>query len=175
MATATITAYVDAALALLAKSNTTYVAIGKTSAWENENIPPMPEEKVKDIQEIVGYKKMGTVSLCKQLKDDETTNYPTITYKGTKWALIPKEKAHEEGAFSLYLSVDIMGKDLPSGEYRQVGVYTDLVPKDSKKTSLLPEDVKTKGKLQFYDNRQRFNRTDNVTVTERFVISMKGE
>lgn len=173
MPTATTTAYVDSALALLAKSETTYLALGKKTPWENESIPPMAEEDITDIQEIIGFKKMDTVSLCRPLGAGETTNYPTITYKGSNWVLIPKEKAHEEGAYHLYFATTVTGTELPTGTYRQVGVYTELKTSAQKK-ALLPGEVTSRGKLQFYDNRQQFNRTDRITVTERFVVSMKG-
>lgn len=174
MPTATITAYVDSALALLEKASSTYLAIGKTSEWENENIPPMPEADLTNIQELIGFKKMDNISLCRPLGDTETTNYPTVDYRGSTWVLIPKEEAHAEKAYWLYFATTITGTELPTGEYRQVGVYTGLKTTTDKE-ALLPTEVTDNGNLQFYDNRQQFNRTDKITVTERFIISMKGE
>lgn len=174
MASPTIQAYVDVALGLVAKAESTYLAIGKTTAWDNESIPPMAEDATLNIEEIIGYKKMGTVSICKPLGAEETTTYPTVKYKGTNWALIPTAKAKEEEAYHVYYTATIAGSELPPSEYRQVGVYTGLTT-SVKTPSVLPSEVTKQGTLQFYDNRQRFNRTDKVTVTERFIISMKSE
>ena len=174
MASPTIQAYVDIALGLVAKASSTYLAIGKSTAWENEKIPPMAVDTTLNIQEIIGFKKMSTVSLCKPLGATETTAYTEVTYNGTRWALIPTAKATEEGAYHVYFSASLTGTELPPGEYRQVGIYVGLTTASSK-TALLPSEITSRGTLQFYDNRQRFNRTDKVSVTERFIVSMKSE
>lgn len=172
MPTATIQSYVENALRIREQADNTYLALGKTSPWENESIPPVAEEDIADLQELVGFKKMDNVSLCKPLADGEGTNFATVKYRGTTWALIPDEKAHEEEAYHVYFSTVITGDDLPSGEYRQVGVYTNI---QSDATILLPGNSDLSGRtLFFYDNRERFNRTDRVTVTESFIINMRA-
>lgn len=134
----------------------------------------MTADTTLNIDEIIGYKKMTTVSICKPLVGAEVTTYPVVNYKGTRWALIPTAKAKEENAYHVYYSAEITGRELPVGEYRQVGIYTGLTTK-ALTPALIPSEVTSKGTLQFYDNRQRFNRTEKVNVTERFIISMKGE
>jgi len=170
--TATIQSYVENALRIREQSDRTYLALGKTSPWENENIPPVAEENVEDLQELVGFKKMDTVSLCKELPEGATTSYPTVKYRGKTWKLVPDADAHSEEAYHVFFSTVITGDDLPLGEYRQVGVYTNIV---SDATILLPDSTDLSGRtLFFYDNRERFNRTDRVTVTESFIINMRA-
>lgn len=172
MPTATIQSYVENALRIREQFNETYLALGRTSRWENENIPPVPDEHVTDLQELIGFKRMDTVSLCKPIQEGESTRYPTVNYRGTRWALIPDDKAHEQEAYHIYFSCRVAENDLPSGEYRQVGVYTNI---KSDKNILLPGDSDLQGRtLFFYDNRERFNRTDRVTVTETFVVNTRG-
>lgn len=172
MPTATIQSYVENALRIREQAEVTYLAIGKSSPWENESMPPVAEENVTDLQEVIGYKKMDRVSLCKPLVEGEGTNYPTVNYRGTTWALIPDEMAQEEQAYHVYFSCTIQEDSFPLGEYRQVGVYTNIT---STKSILLPGDIDLTGRtLFFYDNRERFNRTARVTVTESFIINMRA-
>lgn len=172
MPTATIQSYIENALRIREQASKTFLAIGKTSPWENESIPPVAEETESDLQEIIGYKKMDRVSLCKPLSEGETTTYPTVKYKGTEWALIPDEDAHEQEAYHVYFSSTIRETDLPSGEYRQVGVYTNI---GTDKDILLPGDSALSNRtLFFYENRERFNRTDRVIVTESFIINTRA-
>lgn len=173
--TATTQAHVDAALYLKNKAATTYMALGKTSAWTNENIPPIPTESKTTLDELIGFKKMDTVSLCRPLAANETTAYPTISYNSQTWVLVPDAAAQTEKACYVYYEVKIKGTDLPTGEYRQVGVFTDLTRKTGvTKTNLLPTEVQSRGLLQFYDNRRRQNRTEQVTVIERFIVTLNG-
>ena len=172
LATATIQSYVENALRIREQANNTFLALGKTSPWENESMPPVAEEDVTDLQELVGFKRMDNVSLCRPVHEGEGTSYPKVSYKGTTWALIPDGEAHNEGAYHIYFTCRVDENDLPSGEYRQVGVYTNI---ESDKDILLPDDSNLEDRtLFFYDNRERFNRTDRVTVTESFIINTRG-
>lgn len=170
MATATIQAYVDSAINLYNKRDNTYLAIGKTSEWENELLPPLPEENITDLQELVGFKKMDRVSLCKPLSQGQTTNFPTVEYRGVTWALVPVENAQDEEAYYVFFEALIRGDVLPPSEYRQVGIYTD-VPSSN---NTVPVNTGRQGILYVYDNRQRFNRTQNTSAREAFILNMKG-
>lgn len=172
MATATVQAYVENAKLIAKQADKTYLALGKTTPWENENIPPVPDERTYNIEEIIGFKRMEVVSLCRPLSNGEETNYPTVRYLGGTWVLIPEDKAQEEEAYHIYYSAKVNPDDMPLGEYRQVGVYIGI---DSTKTLLTPEDREVNNRiLYFYDNRKQFNRTQQVNVTESFIINTRN-
>ena len=172
MPTATIRAYVENAKLIVKEKNKIYLAIRKKTPWNNENIPPMPEEEADDLEEIIGFKKMSTVSLCRPMRDGETTVHPKVKYLGKTWVLVPEDKAQEEEAFHVYFSVRINPEDMPLGEYRQVGVYTGI---EEGKEIYIPSDKEVKNRiLYFYDNRRQFNRTEKVRVTESFIINTRN-
>ncbi|MEI2421095.1 hypothetical protein V6O07_12550, partial [Arthrospira platensis SPKY2] len=58
MAIATNNSRVYASLQLRAKEASTYLVIGKTSAWTNEDAPPQADPNTTTLQEVVGYKKV---------------------------------------------------------------------------------------------------------------------
>ena len=173
MAIATTDARVQASLDYVNKASSTYLAIGKKTAWTNENTPPAGDPNTSVLQEVIGYKKVDKVSLCKPLTQNESTSYPTITYGGSRYALIPVNKAYQEKATLVYFETEVLGTDLPTGTYRQVGIHSGLVPKDGvTKKVLLPTEVKSTGILQFFANKQFQNRTEEVRIKERFILSV---
>ncbi|XWX29931.1 virion structural protein [Staphylococcus phage PG-2021_40] len=171
MAISTYNSHVDVAVYYSDKKNSTYVAIGKSTAWSNESTPPQPNANSTKLDEVIGYKKATKVSLCRPEVSGESTQYDTISYGNKTWVLVPKEKAVEEGAKWVYVEGEIVGEELPLGTYRQVGVHVDLQPNTSiSKPNLLPSEVQNVGTLLLLDNRQFQNRTPQGTVKERFII-----
>jgi len=173
MPTSTLISHIEAAVALQQRSAGAYMAIGKTSAWDNDANPPEEDSNTEALTEIIGYKKVSQFSLARPLNTGETTSYPVVTYGGQQWVLIPADKAFEEKARWVYVSAKIDPLDLPSGFFRQIGVYLDLVPKSGvTKQNLLPSEVESAGRLQFFENREPQNRTSSVYVEEQFVITV---
>lgn len=173
MPTSTLISHIEAAVALQQRSAGAYMAIGKTSAWDNEANPPEEDSNTEALTEVIGYKKVSQFSLARPLKTDETTSYPVVTYGGQQWVLIPVDKAFEEKARWVYVAAEISPDDLPFGTFRQIGVYLDLVPKSGvTKQNLLPDEVQSAGRLQFFENRELQNRTASVFVEEQFIITV---
>lgn len=173
MATSTLYSHIDSAIQLQKQVDTAYFVIGKTSAWTDDNNPPTEDINVTSLTEVIGYKKVSKFSLAKPLADGENTTYPTITYAGTRWALIPVNKAYEEGARWLYAEAEIYPTDLPLGQYRQVGIQVNVIPKQGvTKPNLLPSEVSNPGVLKFYENREPQNRTSSVYALEQFIIKV---
>lgn len=176
MATATTTARVNAALQFKDKQASMYIAIGKTSPWTNEASPPEPDPDTTALQEVIGYKKVNRVSLCRPYTAGDEAQYPKVKYGGEFYSLIPDEKAYQERAYRVYIASDIEGTELPLGTYRQVGIHTGLVPKTGvNKTALLPNEVTSAGVLEALENREFMNRFKEVSLREKFIISMKNE
>lgn len=173
MAIATNNSRVYASLQLKAKEPSMYLALGKTTPWTNEDAPPETDPNTTTLQEVIGYKKVSTVSLCRPYVTGETTSLPTITYGKQKFVLVPDEQAYTEKAMMVYIEAEVVEDELPLGTFRQVGIHTDVIPKNGvTKEALLPSDITSAGILQFFDNRQQQNRTADVTVREKFIVNM---
>lgn len=175
MAIATNNSRVYASLQLRAKEASTYLVIGKTSAWTNEDAPPQADPNTTTLQEVVGYKKVTKMSLCRPFVEGETTTLPTVTYGAKKYVLVPDAQAYTQKAMMVYIEAEIVGEELPLGTYRQVGIHTDVTPKSGvTKKALLPTEVSSTGVLQFFENRKQQNRTADVTVREKFIVNMQN-
>ena len=173
MAIVTINARIQASIDYVNKASNTYIAIGKQTPWTNEQAPPTEDPNASTLQEVIGYKKVAKVSLCKLLAEGETTSYVTVEYAGKKYALIPTNKAFQEKTTLVYYEAEIKGTDLPTGLYRQVGIHTGLTPKSGvTKPNLLPSEVQNTGILEFYENKQFQNRTLETKVFERFILNV---
>lgn len=115
---------------------TMYVALGKTSAWADENdsnisdtYPPMPSETMTDIEEMIGMQRIQWKKFAKVYVNptsEEKDDKDTIYYKGLYYKTTNDvDKAIAEGYTTVML---MMTSDrdqyFPVGiAYRQVGVY----------------------------------------------------
>jgi len=172
MAVTTTEAHVNIALYLKSKINSTYLGIGRSSEWDDEENPPVPTPDTQELDEPIGYKRVNTASLCRRLGQSEEASYPNVTYLGEEWELIPDNLAHEEEATYVYYEAEIQAGELPSGEYRQVGIFTNLIPEEGvNKLNLLPEEVAETGTLEFYENRRMMSRLPESNTIERFIVS----
>lgn len=173
VAIVTNTSTVEAVIDFASKAPKMYLAIGKTSPWEIENNPPVETPETKTLTETIGYKQVSRVLPCKEVNEGEKTTYPTVTEGSKTYALIPVEKAFEEVADKVLIETLLSPEDLPTGPYRQVGLFIGLVAKEGYKTrpSLLPSQVETEGNLYMYENREMYNRTDKAKFTETFIVS----
>lgn len=171
MAISTYNSHVHVAKYYASLQANSYFVLGRTTEWSNEESPPTPDPKTIAVDEVIGYKRASTVSLCRPLKSGETPQYDTIEYGGRTWVLIPQDKAFEEEAKWVYYYTEITGDELPTGFYRQVGVHIDLKPQSNvSKPNLLPSEVNDKGTLVTFDNRQPMNRIEKGTSVERFIM-----
>ncbi|AMQ66615.1 virion structural protein [Bacillus phage Shbh1] len=173
MAIATLDSHIYAALTLLEKQSSAYLAIGKPTPWQDDNNPPLEDPKAKTLIDVIGYKKVKNFSLARPIRDGEdpaSLQYPTVQYGNTTWVLIPAEQAYVQEAHWLYIDAELLAEDFPPGEYRQVGIHLDLVPHSGvTKLNLLPNEVQNIGHLHFYSNRTPQNRTENVHILEQFI------
>lgn len=173
MAISTLNSHVYSALYLQNKMNKAYLVIGGTVPWDNDENPPMEDENTTKLTNILGYKKLNQYSLARPLNPGENSEYPKVIYNGLEWALVPTDKAYEEGARWLYVDAEIRPEDFPLGEYRQVGIQVDVTPLAGiSKPNLTPEELSSEGVLLLYENREPQNRTSSVYVLEKFMIKV---
>lgn len=171
MAIKTVNSAVSRALDFVHRTDI-YFAIGKTSPWSDESNPPQPIE-TDTLQELIGYRKVDTQYLVVPY-DNRTLGQNDILITlsdGTKWLVISEANAYTERARYVYISTTILPTDLPTGDYRQVGVFTGVVPQDGiTKPNLLPSEVQKPGVLEVLDNRVKSTRTNTTKETLSFII-----
>lgn len=150
MAITTLIGHVSRALDFRNKESL-FIGIGKTTAWEDENSPPDPLN-TDTLVDPVGYKQVESIFMV--VPDPNGT----LSYKDSRWRIVPEEEAIAQGARWVYLSVYVAYEELPTNiSYRQVGAYTNLTRKEgvpSGKYALLPSEVESVGLLEVLDNRK---------------------
>lgn len=128
-----------------------FFGIGRTGAWTDEASPPTPAGTETTLDTPIGYKKASTYKLVVL---DNTNG--TIEYRGSKYREITSETAIAEGCTLIYLYTKINDTDLPLVQYRQVGIFTELVRTSGAAglSVLLPAQVQSVGILNAIDNRK---------------------
>jgi len=157
MAVTTIHAHVNRAKEFSLR-NDVYFAIGKSSPWTDDNLPPDEDFQAIALQEIIGYKKVETTYLVRPAKEGEEID---IAYREEGWVIVPYDQALIEGARWIYIKTNLLYNELPLGYYRQVGVYSGVTKKGTipaGQDNLLPDEVQDAGILEVLDNRQPSNR-----------------
>lgn len=169
MASSTVTGHVSRALDFYSTSDI-YFGIGKTTSWSsnstptsnatnNDDNPPEPTS-TDTLQEVLGYKKIESKFLV------YPDNTGEITCNGRKWKIVtdPSE-ALSLGARWVYLASWLLYDEIPTdSSYRQVGVFSGLVKKDSVasgKSALAPSEVEDQGVLQAIYHRKPVYRDAN--------------
>lgn len=152
-----------------------WYAMGRTTAWPNEDIPPAEDMFTTNLDEIIGFKKFEVANLVAPLSniDSSDINGDVISYKSQDWKIVSDADAVKYGARYVYLSVTLNPGDLPYNVYRQVGVYLNVKPLStvaSKTNTLVPTQVSDSGTMLGYDNRLFQRYSDNMKITENIVL-----
>ena len=182
MAILTLSGHVARALDFYNKPSI-YSAIGKYTEWKqgdcrelidgydpsiDYNLNPPSPAITDDMLEIIGYKKVEFRAMVVQ--DDEGT----LIYRNTNWRIVMPDQAVAEGARWVYISTTLSYSELPTDKpYRQVGVYTGLVPKPDipeSQYTLLPEEVEDQGILEVLDHRKPVYRDSDIREFIKLVI-----
>ena len=151
-----------------------FFCIGKTSPWPDEENPPEPDAD-STIEGAIGYKRHEFKYLVVPYDGGDTPDGTVIIDYGpdSKWKAVPAGSAVDEKAMWVYVETTINAEDFPLGDYRQVGLYTNLVRAsgvDSNKTTLLPSEVEDPGLLEIIDNRVKVTRLEDTRENLSFII-----
>jgi hypothetical protein len=151
-----------------------YFGIGKSSPWVDDNEPPAPNVD-STLLEPVGYRKADKVYLVVP-HDGSSVPDGTIVIDytgGSQWKVVNEIQAYEEGASYIYIETSIQPSDFPTGDYRQVAVFTGLVRADgvdAGKAQLLPSEVEDEGIIQIVDNREPSTRNSSTKEFLSYLI-----
>lgn len=170
MAITTMLGHVNRARDFYSRSSL-YFAIGKTSAWSDEMSPPNEDSSATTLEGVIGYKRYMTKHIVRPAESGET---PDIKYKNEDWVIVNPDNALDESARWVYLDTTILYDEIPTGFYRQVGVFSDLTPETSVpegKYNLTPSEVAEEGVLEVIDNRQPSNR--QIDQTEKISLILE--
>lgn len=156
MAITTTASHVSRALDFF-NNPSVYFCIGNppSGAWPDDTNPPAPDPSVTDVDNIIGFRLVDNMYLV--VPDPSGT----IQYRDSSWKVVPANQAYAQGAKWVYIDTTIRYDELPLGAYREVGVYTGLVPNNGIPAGtvvLLPNQVQSHGTLQVIDYRQPSNR-----------------
>lgn len=163
-ATTTVGGHVARALDFVNK-DTLYFGIGKSTPWQEDDIPEPPDILTSEVQEVIGYKKVEHAYLV--VPDDNGD----INYRDSRWRIVPPDQALAQGARWVYVDTYIRYTELPIVPYRVVCVISNLLPTADVapgKTALLPNEVLDAGIVEVVDNRGAVNRQ----VDQREQLSM---
>lgn len=148
-----------------------WIAVGRTSAWTDENNPPDEDRNDSDITEIVGFKKADVVSLAKQ------DGGGAIEFNGQNYTLVSDGNAYTETARFVYIKASLEYDTFPVVTFRQTAIYADLTPASGHESDdpILPADVSDNGILRYYRNHvPRFRDNEIVDIIE-LVIDIEGQ
>ena len=128
-----------------------WVAIGRTTVWTDEQVPPVVLQTAHDIDEAICYVKPYVLTLAK-----EVITGGDITIDEQDYEFVSDVDAlTDQTARFLYLCAEydpMAGMD--NDNFRQVAVYADLVPVTGHTTDLWlnPENVSDPGTLCYLHN-----------------------
>jgi hypothetical protein len=146
-----------------------YAAIGKSTAWPDDNIPPDPDPEAVDITEPIGYKKVSKNVLV--VPDD----LGEIEVYGVKWREVD---AYTEKARHVWIQASFNYDEFPTNvNYRQICLFTNLVRESTDllanpgRTALLPIHVTDSGVLEYIYNDKPIPRAPNRRDIVNIVIT----
>ena len=147
-----------------------FIGIGKTTAWEDENNPPVPDENMTEVTELVGLQRVDSYKFAKVIPNPTTLQKRTsVYYKGLYYAVTQdSEVAMSEGYTSIMVQVTL-DRDtieaIPVGiTFRQVGLYVGVnaTPQEIQygitREAWDNKSADDKGMLEVVDNRPPLGR-----------------
>ena len=147
-----------------------FIAIGRTSPWEDENNPPVPDETMTEVTELIGLQRIDSYKYAKVIPNPTTLQKRTgVYYKGLYYSVTQDaDIALSEGYTSVMCEVTLDRDTIDSIPvditFRQVGLYVGVqaTPDEIRYGITRAEwDAKLaadKGTLEVVDNRQPMSR-----------------
>jgi hypothetical protein len=166
MAISTVYGHVSRALEFFHRDDL-YFAVGRTTVWADESVPPAPDVNLQEIEEVIAFKKVMEKKIV--VPDAEGS----IFYMGDYYREVTEPNAETEKARWIYVSTTLIGNEVPLSSFRQVGLYSNLVKEGSVPSNqlvLLPADVDDTGLLEIVDNRRVTHRQDDQSEKLSLVI-----
>ena len=151
-------------LKYLYNESSMWVGIGRTTPWDDENAPPVPDPTATEVEEIVGYKVYSEKYMVKEDPNGE------LIFNGKHYKIVSDPDTELPNL--LYIRFDLEPTDLPIVDYRQFGLFFGLtaLPGYASNTSLLPDEVDSTGMLMAIDNRKVIHRSEDSREVIKFLL-----
>lgn len=165
MTIATNIHHVEEAIEFFKKTNL-YMAVGRSTAWTDEEAPPADNADATVIEEIIGYKKIDSIYLVTPDVNG------TIVYRSQKFKIVAEADAFTQGAKYVYVEAKLLYDQFPLTTFRQVGLFAGTTRKAGveDKSVLLPSEVESPGKLRVIGNYKKQERFAEKKETLSFIL-----
>jgi len=165
MAISTVYGHVSRALEFY-KQPELFFAIGRTTEWSDESIPPAPDVNTAEVEEVFAFKKV----LEKKIVVPDPNG--SIFYINSYYREVSAADAEAEKARWVFVSTTLAGNEVPLQSFRQVGLYSNLkaTTGNESKIILMPNEVDDTGLLEVVDNRRVTHRQVDQTEKLSLVI-----
>lgn len=140
-----------------------YILIGRSSAWQNELLPPMPDENATNIEELIGGKLVQNQWYVKMLTDPTQEQKDAgVYYKGHYYYRTSSlDEAIENGCDSVMVYAALDRDELPLTTFRQVGLQVQVQHNAETITASQFNQIADKGNLEIIENRKPQTREDD--------------
>lgn len=140
-----------------------YVLIGRSTAWQNELIPPIPTGEEIQLEELIGGKLVQNQWYVKMLTNPTLEEKEAgVYYKGHYYfRTVDPEEAVNMGCTDVMLYVGLDRDELPLTTYRQVGVQVQVQNSSPTVTANQFNALTEKGHLEVIENRKPQTREED--------------
>lgn len=150
-----------------------FFALGRTSPWsatettDDTFVPPEPDDEATELDELIGMKRATRKLLVMPDANGD------IEYRDSRWKYITEEEAIENNARWVLIETTIYYDELPTTDYRQVGVFSRVqraAGVEANKVVLTPDEIASVGILEVLDNRHVVTRQPDVKDVYQMII-----
>ena len=152
----------------LKTGSTFWVGFGRTTAWDDEETPPDVTFSEDAIEEPFLYVKATYTSCCKPAETGD------IEVAGQQYSFVADEDVLDELAYFMYALVELDYTEMTHGTFRQVGLFTNLVPQAGYENNLwlAAANVDDPGILRYICNKTAKPFIDEMRE-ERIIIEVR--
>ncbi len=131
----------------------TFVGVGRTTPWADEENPPAPSSTTTTLEELIIYKRPNRLTFVTNDDNGE------ITILGEKYRALTLDEARNLQAQQVLIQITLSTVDFGGpANYRQIGVFTYVVPTagNESKSILLPSEIEDPGIIIHITNRSPY-------------------
>ena len=146
----------------------TFVGVGRTTPWEDEENPPAPSSTDTTLEELIIYKRPNRLTFVTNDDNGE------LTILGDKYRALTLEEARDIQSRLVLIQTTFSTADFGGPvDYRQIGVFTYVVPTagNESKSILLPSEIEDPGLIIHLTNRSPYYCYTNHGETINLLIA----
>lgn len=170
MATLTDKSKVANAIRLYNEAQSMYLVLGgKNTEWPNSAVPTVPQPDTTSVPELIGLKRVSTVSLARPTTRTKGAN--VVSSGGQNYELVALADAYTYNATYVYIGTDILQDDFQDKVHRIVALTSNPTFSSGVTGAVIPyKYVTNQGTLQAIENVTATDMT-GMDMTEFILIS----